>query len=207
MKKNKISNNWIKKQNRDIYVRESKDQGYRSRSAFKLIQIDQRFHFLSKSRSLLDLGSAPGSWSQVASKKIKNGKILSVDIKEMLPISYTVFLKGDFTELETQKKIIKFFNTKIDTLVSDMATNTTGNKELDSLRTGNLCLNALEFSRKILKTNAYFVSKIFMGAIFKEIQNRAREIFKEVLIYKPKSSRKESKEIYIFCRNLKVIND
>ena len=207
MKKNKISNNWIKKQNRDIYVRESKDQGYRSRSAFKLIQIDQRFHFLSKSRSLLDLGSAPGSWSQVASKKIKNGKILSVDIKEMLPISYTVFLKGDFTELETQKKIIKFFNTKIDTLVSDMATNTTGNKDLDSLRTGNLCLNALEFSRKILKTNAYFVSKIFMGTIFKEIQKRAREIFKEVLIFKPKSSRKESKEIYIFCRNLKVTND
>ena len=207
MKKNKISNNWIKKQNRDIYVRESKDQGYRSRSAFKLIEIDQRFHFLSKSRSLLDLGSAPGSWSQVASKKIKNGKILSVDIKEMLPISYTVFLKGDFTELEIQKKIIKFFNTKIDTLVSDMATNTTGNKDLDSLRTGNLCLNALEFSRKILKTNAYFVSKIFMGTIFKEIQKRAREIFKEVLIFKPKSSRKESKEIYIFCRNLKVIND
>ena len=207
MKKNKISNNWIKKQNRDIYVRESKDQGYRSRSAFKLIEIDQRFHFLSKSRSLLDLGSAPGSWSQVASKKIKNGKILSVDIKEMLPISYTVFLKGDFTELETQKKIIKFFNTKIDTLVSDMATNTTGNKELDSLRTGNLCLNALEFSRKILKINAYFVSKIFMGTIFKEIQIRAKEIFKEVLIFKPKSSRKECKEIYIFCRNLKVIND
>ena len=207
MKKNKISNNWIKKQNRDIYVRESKDQGYRSRSAFKLIQIDQRFHFLSKSRSLLDLGSAPGSWSQVASKKIKNGKILSVDIKEMLPISYTVFLKGDFTELETQKKIIKFFNTKIDTVVSDMTPNTTGNKELDSLRTGNLCLNALEFSRKILKTNACFVSKIFMGSIFKDIQIRAKEIFEEVLIFKPKSSRKESKEIYIFCRNLKVIND
>ncbi len=207
MKKNKISKNWINKQNRDIYVRKSKDQGYRSRSAFKLIEIDQRFHFLSKTRSLLDLGSAPGSWSQVVSKKIKNGKILSVDIKEMLPISNTIFLKGDFTELKIQKKIIKFFNTKIDTMISDMASNTTGNKELDSLRTGNLCLNALEFSRKILKTNAYFVSKIFMGAIFKEIQFRAKEIFKEVLIFKPKSSRKESREIYVICRNLKVIND
>jgi 23S rRNA (uridine2552-2'-O)-methyltransferase len=207
LKKNKISKNWINKQNRDIYVRKSKDQGYRSRSAFKLIEIDQRFHFLSKTRSLLDLGSAPGSWSQVVSKKIKNGKILSVDIKEMLPISNTIFLKGDFTELKIQKKIIKFFNTKIDTMISDMASNTTGNKELDSLRTGNLCLNALEFSRKILKTNAYFVSKIFMGAIFKEIQIRAKEIFKEVLIFKPKSSRKESREIYVICRNLKVIND
>ena len=160
MKKNKISKNWINKQNRDIYVRESRGQGYRSRSAFKLIEIDQRFHFLSKSRSLLDLGSVPGSWSQVASKKIKNGKILSVDIKEMLPISNTIFFKGDFTKLETQNKIMKFFNTRIDTVVSDMASNTTGNKELDSLRTGNLCSNALEFSRKILKTHAYFVSKI-----------------------------------------------
>ena len=159
------------------------------------------------SRLFLDLGSVPGSWSQVASKKIKNGKILSVDIKEMLPVSNTIFSKGDFTEWETQNKIMKFFNTKIDTVVSDMASNTTGNKELDSLRTGNLCLNALEFSRKILKTDAYFISKVFMGAIFKEIQIRAKEIFKEVLIFKPKSSRKESKEIYIFSKNLKGIND
>jgi len=207
LKKSKISKNWINKQNRDIYVKESRAQGYRSRSAFKLIEIDQRFNFLSKSKSLLDLGSAPGSWSQVASKKIKNGKILSVDIKEMLPISNNLFLKGDFTKLEIQNKIIKFFNTRIDTIVSDMAFNTTGNKALDSFKTGNLCLNALEFSRKILKVNAYFVSKIFMGAIFKEIQMRAKEIFKEVLIFKPKSSRKESKEIYIFCRNLKVLNE
>ncbi len=207
MKKNKTSKNWINKQNRDIYVRESRDQGYRSRSAYKLIEIDQKFHFLSKSRTLLDLGSVPGSWSQVASKKIKNGKILSVDIKEMLPISNTVFLKGDFTKLETQNKIMKFFNKRIDVMVSDMASNTTGNKNLDSLRTGNLCLNALEFSRKILKINAYFVSKIFMGTVFKEIQIRAKEIFKEVLIFKPRSSRKESKEIYIFCENLKILND
>ena len=166
MKKNKISKNWIIKQNRDIYVRESRDQGYRSRSAFKLIEIDQKFHFLSKSRSLLDLGSVPGSWSQVASKKIKNGKILSVDIKEMLPISNTIFLKGDFTKLETQNKIMKFFNTRIDTVVSDMAPNTTGNKELDSLRTGNLCSNALEFSRKILKDSCIFCIENFYGCYF-----------------------------------------
>jgi len=207
LKKNKISKNWINKQKRDIYVRESWSQGYRSRSAFKLIEIDQKYNFLSKSRSLLDLGSVPGSWSQVASKKIKNGKILSVDVKEMLPISNTIFLKGDFTKLETQNKIMKFFNTRIDTVVSDMASNTTGNKELDTFRTGNLCLNALKFSRKILKPKAYFVSKVFMGDIFKEIQMRAKEIFKEVLIFKPKSSRKESREIYIFCRNLKVLNE
>jgi 23S rRNA (uridine2552-2'-O)-methyltransferase len=207
LKKNKISKNWINKQSRDIYVKESRYQGYRSRSAFKLIEIDQKFHFLSNSRSFLDLGSAPGSWSQVASKKIKNGKILSVDIKEMLPVSNTTFLKGDFTKSETQNDIVKFFNKKIDTMVSDMASNTTGNKELDSLRTGNLCLNALEFSRKILKNNANFAAKIFMGSIFKEVHARAKEIFEGVLIFKPKSSRKESREIYIFCKNLRTLND
>ena len=187
----------------DHFFKKAKISGYRSRSAFKLIELNSKFKFLKNGIKLLDAGSFPGGWSQVAAEKIKNGKILSVDIKEMLPITNTVFLRGDFTKLETQNKIMKFFNTKIDTVVSDMASNTTGNKELDSLRTGNLCLNALEFSRKILKTNAYFVSKIFMGAIFEEIQIRAKEVFKEVLIFKPQSSRKESKEIYIFCKNLK----
>ena len=207
MKKNKISKNWINKQKRDIYVTEAKWQGYRSRSAFKLLEIDQKFNFLSNSKLLLDLGSTPGGWSQVASKKIKNGKILSVDTREMLPIHNTTFLQGDLTNLETQNNIIKFFNRKIDIMVSDMAVNTTGNKELDSIRTGNLCLNALSFSRKILNYKGVFISKIFMGSIFEEIRIKAKKLFKEVLIFKPKSSRKESKEIYIFCKYLKVLND
>ncbi len=207
MKKNKISKNWINRQKRDIYVRESKQQGYRSRSAFKLIELDQKFHFFSSSKFFLDLGSAPGSWSQVASKTIKYGKILSVDIKEMLPISNVTFLKGDFEDFKTQENIVNFFNTKIDIVVSDMALNTTGNKELDSIRTGNLCLNALEFSCKILKFRGVFVSKIFMGSVFKEIKTNAERLFKKVVIFKPKSSRKKSKEIYIFCKNLRVLNE
>jgi len=207
LKKNKISKNWINKQNRDIYVRESRDKGYRSRSAFKLIEIDQKFRFLSGSKLLLDLGSAPGSWSQVVSKKIKNGKILSVDTIEMLPINNTTFLKGDLTNIETQNNITNFFNTKIDIVISDMAANTTGNKELDSIRTGNLCLNALEFSYKVLNNNGVFISKIFMGSIFKEIMNEAKKMFKEVSIFKPKSSRKESKEIYMYCKYLRISND
>ena len=207
MKKNKISKNWINKQNRDIYVRESRDKGYRSRSAFKLIEIDQKFRFLSGSKLLLDLGCAPGGWSQVASKKIKNGKILSVDIAEMLPINNTKFLKGDLTNIETQNNIRNFFNTKIDIVISDMAANTTGNKEIDSIRTGNLCLNALEFSHKILNFKGVFISKIFMGSVFKEIMNEAKKMFKEVLIFKPKSSRKESKEIYMYCKYLRISND
>ena len=207
MKKNKISKKWINKQKRDIFVRESKKQGYRSRSAFKLIEIDQKFRFLSNSKFLLDLGSTPGGWSQVASKKIKNGKVLSVDTREMLPINNATFLKGDLTNLGTQNNIINFFNNKIDIVLSDMAANTTGNKELDTIRTGNLCLNALEFSRKILNYKGVFISKIFMGSIFAEIRIKAKKLFKEVLIFKPKSSRKESREIYIFCKYLRISND
>ena len=207
MKKNKISKKWINKQKRDIFVRESKKQGYRSRSAFKLIEIDQKFRFLSNSKFLLDLGSTPGGWSQVASKKIKNGKVLSVDTREMLPINNATFLKGDLTNLGTQNNIINFFNNKIDIVLSDMAANTTGNKELDSIRTGNLCLNAIEFSRKILNYKGVFISKFFMGSIFAEIRIKAKKLFKEVLIFKPKSSRKESREIYIFCKYLRISND
>ncbi len=204
MKKNKISKNWLNRQKRDVYVKESKLLGYRSRSAFKLIEIDKKFNFFSKKRNLLDLGSAPGSWSQVASKKIKNGKILSIDIKEMMPINNVTFFRGDFTDLEIQNKILNFFGRKIDIVISDMATNTTGNKELDSLRTGNLCLNALKFSHKILNLKGVFVSKVFMGSIFKDVQTKTKKLFLETSIFKPDSSRKESKEIYIFCRNLKI---
>ena len=207
MKKNKISKNWINKQKRDIYVKESKIQGYRSRSEFKLIEIDQKFHFLSNSKFFLDLGSTPGGWSQIASKKIKNGKILSVDIKDMLPIRNVTFLQGDFTNVETQNNIMNFFNTKIDIVVSDMSPNTTGNKEIDSIRTGILCLNALEFSCKILNFKGVFISKIFMGSVFKEIKIKAKKLFKEIFFFKPKSSRKESKEIYLFCKNLRVLNE
>ena len=125
----------------------------------------------------------------------------------MLPINNVKFLKGDFTTFEIQNSIMHFFNTKIDVIVSDMASNTTGNKELDSIRTGNLCLNALEFSCKILNINGVFVSKVFMGSIFKEIKTTAENFFEKVSIFKPKSSRKESKEIYIFCKKLRIKNE
>ena len=203
MSKNKISKKWIKRQNRDLFVKKSRIQGYRSRSAFKLIEIDKKFNLLSKSKFFLDLGASPGGWSQIASNHIKDGKILSVDIKNMSPIKNIHFLKGDFTNLDMQNNILTFFNTKIDMVVSDMAPNTTGNKNADSWKTGELCLSALYFSTNILKKSGFFISKIFMGSIFKEIQNLAKKKFKEVFIFKPESSRKESKEIYIICKYLK----
>ena len=202
MKKNQISKNWLIKQNRDIFFKQSKIQGYRSRSAFKLIEMDKKFKFFKKNLTLLDLGSSPGGWSQVAVKKIENGKILAVDIKPMNKISNVEFINGDFCKTEIVKKIMAYFNNKVDVVLSDMAANTTGNKALDSYRTGELCLNAMNLAKKILSPEGIFLSKIFMGSIFKEIDEKANYYFKKVIKYKPLSSRKESKEIYIFCKGI-----
>ena len=202
MKKNKISKNWIIKQHKDPFVIKSKIQGFRSRSAFKLIEMNKKFKFLKKKLLLLDLGSCPGGWSQVAKEEIINGKILAVDIKSMEKINNVDFIKGDFRESEIYEKIKLYFNNKIDVVLSDMAVNTTGNKELDSYRTGELCINSMNLAKKILSQNGVFLSKLFMGSIFEEINKKAQESFKNVVKYKPLSSKKESKEIYIFCKSI-----
>ena len=202
MKKNKISKGWLIKQKRDPFFKQSKIQGFRSRSAYKLIEMNQKFKFLKKTSSLLDLGSFPGGWSQVARKEIIKGKILAVDIKLMEKISNVDFIKGDFREDSTYKKIMMHFNNKIDVVLSDMATNTSGNKALDSYRTGELCINAMNLAKKILSPNGVFLSKIFMGSIFREIDEKAKKNFKSVRKYKPLSSKKESKEIYILCKGV-----
>ena len=202
MRKNKISKNWIIKQHRDPFFKQSKIQGYRSRSAFKLIEMNKKFKFLKKSLSLLDLGYCPGGWSQVASKEIIKGKILAVDIKSMEQIKNVDFINGDFCKEEICKKIMLYFNNKVDVVLSDMAPNTSGNKTLDSYKTGELCLNAMTLARKILTQNGVFLSKIFMGSIFEEINEKAKKSFKKIVVYKPRSSKKESKEIYIFCKGI-----
>ena len=202
MKKNKISKNWLIKQNKDLYFRQSKIQGYRSRSAFKLIEINKKFKFLKKNSSLLDLGACPGGWSQVARKQITKGKILAVDVKPMEKINNVVFIKGDFYEDGIYKKIMLYFNNKVDVILSDMAPNTSGNKALDSYRIGELCLNAMNLAKKILSQDGIFLSKIFMGSIFEEINEKAKKNFKKVIKYKPLSSKKESREIYIYCKGI-----
>ena len=203
MKKNKISKNWLNKQNNDPYFRQAKIQGYRSRSAFKLIEMNNKFKFLKKNLSLLDLGSFPGGWSQVVSKEIIKGKILAVDIKFMEKIKNVDFINGDFSKNEIRDEIMRYFgNKKADVVLSDVAANTSGNKTLDSYRTGNLCLNAMDLGRKILSQDGIFLSKIFMGTIFQEINKMAKKHFKNVIKYKPLSSKKESKEIYIYCKGI-----
>ncbi len=203
MKKNKISKNWINKQRRDIYVRQSKVDGYRSRAVYKLIEINQKFKILKNGISLIDLGSAPGSWSQYLSKNIKNGKILSIDIKKIDPIDNVFQIKGDFTQISNQELIKNHFNSKIDVVLSDMAENTTGNKNVDDISTGELCKKAMFFAKEILNKNGIFVSKIFMGSSFKEIISESKSIFKETRVYKPMSSKKDSKESFIICKFLR----
>ncbi len=202
MKKNKTTKNWLAAQRRDQFFQKSKVLGYRSRSAFKLIEMNKKFKFLKRKISLIDLGSSPGGWSQVARKEIVSGKILAVDIKPMEKISNVDFIEGDFSETEIYKKILLYFNGKIEVVLSDMAANTSGNKNLDSYRTGELCINAMNLSKKILSKEGVFLSKIFMGSIFKDIEEMAKKSFNKVVIYKPISSKKESKEIYIYCKGL-----
>ena len=126
MKKNKISKNWVNKQRRDIYVRQSKVDGYRARSAYKLIEIDEKFKIFKGGLSVIDIGAAPGSWSQYSSKVIKNGKLISIDLKKMEPIGNSVQILGDFTESKIQEEIKNNLSTKVDVVLSDMAVNTTG---------------------------------------------------------------------------------
>ncbi len=193
MKKNKISKNWINKQRRDIYVRRSKVEGYRSRAVYKLQEIDQKFKIFKNGISVIDLGAAPGSWSQYALENIKSGKIVSIDLKDFEKIGNIHQIKGDFTDDSYKKKIIDYFGTKVDVVLSDMAVNTTGNKNLDSIYTGELCMEAMKFSKETLKNDGKFISKIFMGSTFNEIVSEAKKMFKENKVFKPLASRKDSK--------------
>ena len=203
MKKNKISKNWINKQRRDIYVRQSKVEGYRARSAYKLIEINEKFKIFKGGMSVIDIGAAPGSWSQYAIKLLKSGKLISVDIKNMEPIGTSIQIRGDFTETKTQDEIKKKLNGKVDVVMSDMAVDTTGIKNIDSIQTGELCMEAMFFAKDLLKENGYFISKIFMGGSFNEIVAEGKKYFKEVKVFKPKSSRKDSKESFIICRTIR----
>ena len=203
MKKNKISKNWVNKQRRDTYVRQSKVDGYRARSAYKLIEINEKFKIFKGGMCVVDIGAAPGSWSQYASKVVKSGKIISIDLKEMEKIENTIQIKGDFTEPDIQSQIKSYLKMGPDVVMSDMAVNTTGIKNIDSIQTGELCKEAIIFSKEVIAKKGFFISKIFMGGTFNEIVALGKKIYKEVKVFKPKSSRKDSKESFIICKNLR----
>ena len=172
-KKKKKSNTWKIKQHRDQFFKKSRTLGYRSRSAFKLIELNKKYKFIKKSTKLLDIGAFPGGWAQVTSKIISTGKILSLDTKKMDELKNVSFIQCNFLEENTKEKILNFFKDKLDVVISDMAANTTGNKSLDSIRTNQLCAEVVKFSSKILKPNGVLVSKLFMGDDFLEVKELA----------------------------------
>ncbi len=202
----KSSKLWISRQNNDFYVKEAKAKGYRSRSAFKLIEINKKFKFLKNNLNIVDLGSAPGGWSQVCSEINKNGKNLSIDILEMEKIENIFFYKKDFNESDFFDFINNFFDqNKVDVVLSDMAVNTTGNKDLDAMKTNSIALDVVNLSRVILKTKSSLLVKIFSGKDENILIKNAKDSFKIIERIKPDSSRKESREMYLLCRDLKTI--
>ena len=202
----KSSKLWILRQNNDFYVKEAKARGYRSRSAFKLIEINKKFKFLKNNLNILDLGSAPGGWSQVCSEINKNGKTLSIDILDMDKIDNIFFYKKDFNETDFFDFVNNFFeNTKVDLVLSDMAVNTTGNKDLDAIKTNSIALDVVNLSRVILKPKSSLLVKIFSGKDENILIKNAKDSFKNIERIKPDSSRKESREMYLLCSDLKTI--
>ena len=186
----------------DYFFREAKDKGYRSRSAFKLIELNKKFKFLKNGLNILDVGSFPGGWCQVIKQEIKFGKIMGIDKKEIQKISGIKFLTGDFSNNNSKLLINGYFKANIDVILSDMAPNTTGNKSLDCIRTNQLCLDILEFSKEKLNKKGVVISKLFMGEDFEEIKITAKKYFKKIHFFKPDSSRDESRETYIHCEGI-----
>ena len=204
-KKTKKSNTWKIKQHRDQFYKKSKTLGYRSRSVFKLIELNKKYKFIKKNTKLLDIGAYPGGWSQVSSKIIKSGKILSLDLKKMDQLKNVSFLQSNFLAESTKDEVFKFFGGNLDVVLSDMAADTTGNKSLDCIRTNQLCTNVVKFSSKILTPNGVMISKLFMGDDFLEVKDFAKSKFKKVQFFKPEASRNESKETYLYCTILKTL--
>tara|TARA_Y100000590_G_scaffold470229_1_gene662953 strand:- start:29206 stop:29793 length:588 start_codon:yes stop_codon:yes gene_type:complete len=186
----------------DHFFQKAKTKGYRSRSAFKLLELNEKFKFLKNGVKLLDIGSFPGGWCQVVKEKTKYGKILGIDKKQTERIKGIEFILGDFLEEKSKVKILEYFNSGIDVILSDMSADTTGNKSLDSIRTNQLCLDVLNFSKDRLNKNGVVISKFFMGEEFEEIKTIAKKYFKKIHFFKPDSSRNESRETYIHCSGL-----
>ena len=200
------SKNWIARQSNDPYTKLAKQQGYRSRSAFKLIEINKKFKFLKNNLNIVDLGSAPGGWSQVCSELNKNGKNLSIDILAMDKIDNIFFYKKDFNETDFLDFVNNFFDqNKVDIVLSDMAVNTTWNKDLDAIKTNSIALDVVNLSRVILKPKSSLLVKIFSGKDENILIKNAKDSFKNIERIKPDSSRKESREMYLLCRDLKTI--
>jgi 23S rRNA (uridine2552-2'-O)-methyltransferase len=191
----KSSKQWLRRHVTDPYVRKAREQGYRSRAAYKLIELDQREKFFRPGAIVVDLGAAPGSWSQVAAGKVKpGGKVIAVDLLDIAPISGVTVLKGDFREAQLLEALS---GAKADVILSDVLPNLSGIPNVDQARAAELSFAAMDFCQKALKSDGVFVLKAFQGEAFDEVLQRLKRDFGKVHVRKPQASRGESRETYV----------
>ncbi len=206
------SKKWLERQLNDPYVIQSKSQGYRSRAAYKLIEINEKFALLKPGMKIIDLGAAPGSWSQVASKITKadepnpSSKIIALDLLEIDSIPGVNCIQKDFLDEDAKQLIrLELAGNCADLLMSDMAPNSTGHSPTDQLRIALLCEHSLDFALSILSPGGHFIAKTFQGGIESGLLNKIKRNFKIVKHFKPAASRKESKELYLIGLNRKIV--
>ena len=199
------SNRWLERQLNDPYVHEAKRLGYRSRAAFKLIQLDEKYKFLTKNKVIVDLGCAPGGWSQVAAMRLKGtGKLVGLDILPTEPMDGATFVCQDFTEEGATEKILELLGgQKANVVMSDMAANTTGHQQTDHLRTIGLVEAAYEFAKTVLDKDGVFIAKVFQGGAEGSLLSDMKKNFKKVSHYKPDASREKSPECYVVAQYFK----
>lgn len=198
------SRRWLERQLNDPYVHAAKSKGYRSRAAFKLVELDSKFHFLKKGARVLDLGAAPGGWSQVAAQRIgETGHIVAIDILEMEPMPGVEIFHADLTDPEIPEQLKQALRGPADVVLSDMAASTTGHRATDHLRTTALLEAALDLAEEVLKPGGTFVGKAFQGGATGDLLTRIKKSFHEVKHVKPPASRAESVELYLVAQGFK----
>jgi 23S rRNA (uridine2552-2'-O)-methyltransferase len=194
----KSSKEWLRRHVSDPYVRKARQEGYRSRAAYKLLELDQKHSLFKPGMTVLDLGAAPGGWSQVAAQKVMpGGHVVAIDVLEMAPISGVTIIKGDFRQVSIENRA--------DVVLSDVSPNLSGIPNVDQARLLELGLSAIELCAKLLKRDGVFVVKAFHGEAFDELRERLAAVFTKVKVAKPSASRGESAETYVVARGLRPL--
>ena len=189
---------------RDQYRRLAKDQGYRARSAYKLLQINRSYNVLKKGDNVVDLGCAPGGWLQVAVKEVRpSGKVIGIDLKPVTPVVDAIILQGSIEDPNMLSKIEEILGSKADVVLSDLAPNVSGVWDIDHARQISLSTIALQFTQRLLRIGGSSVFKVFEGDMLKEFRSELDRNFGKVFLSKPSASRQESSELYIICLNFK----
>jgi 23S rRNA (uridine2552-2'-O)-methyltransferase len=207
-KRTESSRRWLERQLNDPFVHLAREKGYYSRAAFKLIEINDKYKILKPGTKVIDLGAAPGGWTQVIVEKVKpehhaSGKVIGVDLNPISPIPLATLIVGDFTHSSTQEQLLEILGDKADVIVSDMAAPACGMTDVDHLRIMGLVEEAFIFAKDVLKPGGHFVAKVLRGGTETNLLKELKQDFAKVVHFKPKSSRQDSAEMYVICLNFR----